>query len=83
MQRTLLAAGRIIPFIYLYMQELSEKFGLLVHKTVDKLTTGYKKMFVIRTQNPENFSPNYIKNFLKTIILLYIQKNKILFIISS
>lgn len=81
-QYTLSASGKIIPFVFLCMQETSEIFGPIVKKNVDKLTDEYKNVIVTCSKSGKLTTDLY-KKFLTSVILTDVKKNKFLFIIDS
>lgn len=81
-QYTLSASGKIIPFVFLCMQETSGFFGPIVAKNIEKLTEEYKNVTITCSKSGKLTTELY-KKFLKSIISPYVQKNKFLFIIDS
>lgn len=81
-QYTLTASGKIIPFVFLCMQEPSGRFGPIIQKNIDKLCDEYKNVFVTCSKSGKLTTDLY-KTFLTNIILPYVNNNNFLFIIDS
>lgn len=81
-QYALTASGKILPFVFLCMQEPSGRFGPIVKKKVDALTDKFKNVIVACTKSGK-FTKQLYEEFLKSFILPYVKQKKFLFIIDS
>ncbi|XP_067212474.1 uncharacterized protein [Linepithema humile] len=79
---TLSASGKIIPYVFLCMQEPSGIFGPLVKKNIDKFSDEYKNV-IVTCSKAGKLTTELYKKFLTSIISPYVKKNKFLFIIDS
>jgi len=81
-QYTLSASGKIIPFVFLCMQEPSGMFGPLVQQRVNKLIAEYKNV-VVTCSKSGKLTTDLFRKFLTTVIVPYVKSNKFLLIIDS
>lgn len=81
-QYSLTASGKIIPFVFLCMQEPLGKFGPIVQKQIDNMIDECKNV-VVTCSKSGKLTTNLYKKFLTSIILPYVKNNKFLFIIDS
>lgn len=76
------ASGKIIPQVFLCLREPSGYFGPRVEKTVEALTKKYKNVIVTCTKSGK-FTKQIFQQFLRSVMLPYVEKNEFLLIIDS
>lgn len=74
-QYTLTASGKLLPVIFLYMQESTGKFGPIVKKKkkIDILMSDYKNVFVTCSKSGK-LTKQICTNYLKYCLSPYVEK---------
>ncbi|XP_077279989.1 uncharacterized protein LOC143907229 [Temnothorax americanus] len=81
-QYSLTASGKLLPFVYLCMQEPTNKFGPTVSKTVEKLTAEFGNV-VVTCSKSGKLTKDLYKKYLETTLKPYVTDNNFLLIIDS
>lgn len=81
-QYTITASGKILPVVFLCMQESTGKFGPLVQKKIDHLIAEYKNVFVTCSKSGK-LTKNIYTDYLKYCLSPYVAQNKFLLLIDS
>lgn len=81
-QYSLTASGKLLPTVFLCMQEATGKFGPTIKKKIDHLTNEYKNIFVTCSKSGK-LSKVIYKDFLINCISPYVEKNQFLLLIDS
>jgi len=80
-QYSIIASGKILPVVFLCMQEPAGKFGPKVQKKVDTLINEYKNVFVTCSKSGKLTKTLY--TYLKYCLSPYVENNKFLLLIDS
>jgi len=81
-QYAIIMSGKLLPFVFLCLQEATGVFGLRVQKSVDKLIKMYKNIVVTSSKSGKLTIYLYTQ-FLKDALALYVEKEKFLLLIDS
>lgn len=81
-QYSLTASGKLLPQVFICLQEAANKFGPLVTKTVDKLQTEYQNIIVTCSKSGKLIKDLY-RQFLETVLVPYVKTEKFIIIIDS
>lgn len=81
-QYSLTASGKLLPFVYICLQELTNTFGPIVLKTVNKLTAEFRNVIVTCSKSGKLTKELY-KHYLETVLKPYVKDNEFLLIIDS
>jgi hypothetical protein len=81
-QYSITASGKLLPRVFLCLQEPTNKFGPIVSKTIEKLQTELKNVVVTCSKSGKLTKCLY-EEFLKSILVPYVKNDKFLLIIDS
>jgi hypothetical protein len=81
-QYTFTRSGKLLPVVYLCMQEPAGQFGPRVQDTVSEMEQRFKNVVVTSSKSGKLTTNLYI-NFLNKVIKPYVENNNFLFIIDS
>ncbi|KYM98426.1 hypothetical protein ALC62_10866 [Cyphomyrmex costatus] len=81
-QYSITASGKLLPLVFLCLQEPTNKFGPTVSKKIKKLTTEFKNV-VVTCSKSGKLTKELYKQFLQNILVPYVNKNKFMLIIDS
>ncbi|XP_070171198.1 uncharacterized protein [Polyergus mexicanus] len=81
-QYSITASGKLLPRVFLRLQEPTNKFGPIVTKTVKKLEAELKNV-VVTCSKSGKLTKDLYKQFLETIVVPYVTNNKFMLITDS
>ncbi|XP_071573952.1 uncharacterized protein [Temnothorax nylanderi] len=81
-QYAITASGKMLPVVFLCMQESTGKFGPTVQKKVDTLISEYKNVFVSCSKSGK-LTKHIYTDYLKYCLSPYVVDNKFLLLIDS
>lgn len=81
-QYTITASGKLLPYVFLCMQETNGTFGVRVKKTVEKLTQEYGNV-VITCSKSGKLTKALYKDYLTSTLKPYVKDNKFLILVDS
>lgn len=81
-QYSVTASGKLLPRVFLCLQEPTNKFGSVVSKIVKKLETEFKNVIVTCSKSGK-LTKDLYKQFLETILVPYVKNEKFMLIIDS
>ncbi|XP_025160571.1 uncharacterized protein LOC112589900 [Harpegnathos saltator] len=81
-QYSMTASGKLLPLVYICLQESTNKFGPIISKTVDKLTAEFGNV-VVTCSKSGKLTKELYKNYLETTLKSYVKNDKFLLIIDS
>ena len=81
-QYSITLSGKLLPQVFVCLQETAPTFGPRVQVQVDALIKKFKNVFVTCTKSGKLCIPTY-ESFLDNVIKRYVQNNKFLLILDS
>jgi hypothetical protein len=81
-QYTITASSKLLPTVFVYLQERSSAFGPRICEEVKTLSDRVRNIFVTATKSGKLKKETY-EHFLDNVIKLYVKKGKFLLILDS
>ncbi|XP_044583973.1 uncharacterized protein LOC123264637 isoform X2 [Cotesia glomerata] len=81
-QYSITLSGKLLPHVFICLQEPTGDFGPRIKKNVEEYLKKYKNVIVTSSKSGKLTTTLY-KNFLEKCLMPYVQKNKFLLIIDS
>jgi len=81
-QYTITASGKLLPKVFLCMQEAKGCFGPVVSERVRKLEQEYGNIFVTASKS-RKMTKDLVSSYVQNIVKSYVQNNKFLIILDS
>ncbi|XP_044576758.1 uncharacterized protein LOC123259975 isoform X1 [Cotesia glomerata] len=81
-QYSITLSGKLLPHVFICLQEPTGDFGPRIKKNVEEYLKKYKNVIVTLSKSGKLTTTLY-KNFLEKCLMPYVQKNKFLLIIDS
>ncbi|XP_032673519.1 uncharacterized protein LOC116845214 [Odontomachus brunneus] len=82
-QYALTCSGKLVPKVFLCLQETGDKFGPIIQKQVDALVVEFVGNVIVKCSKSGKLTTNIYKDFLKEILQPYVKNEKFLLIIDS
>lgn len=81
-QYSVTASGKLLPLVYICLQESANKFGPIITQTVNRLTAEFGNV-VVTCSKSGKLTKELYKNYLETTLKPYVKDNNFLLIIDS